>query len=119
MNEQICWGATLSLNQVNAPMLSKRPIRFSNVDGQRFVESVANVPINMKDDTDTDSLVNILSNELYNCAVRSKTCNRVAEVRDNDLGKWERLLQDRDDARVWQAIDWRENFDKVKHEKGE
>ncbi|KAG0723563.1 hypothetical protein GWK47_005460 [Chionoecetes opilio] len=48
---------------------------------------------------DFDGLANMISNELYSCAVRSKSQDQDTEVRNDHLGKWERLLQDKDDVR--------------------
>ena len=30
---------------------------------------------------------------------------------DDGFGRWERLLSDRDDARVWEAVNWKDNVD--------
>ena len=59
-------------NHANGQTLSKRPIHFSNVNGQLFVDYVADVNINVNDEIDTYSLVNMLSNEFYSCVVRRK-----------------------------------------------
>lgn len=106
-------------NNNTAPTSSRKPVRISSVDRQFFVNSLSDVNIDVTSDTDTDNLVSMLSSELYDCAVRSKIHDQIAEVRDNHLGKWERLLQDKDDARVWQTIDWRGNFGKVMHDREE
>ena len=43
--------------------------------------------------------------------VQRSMAGRVDNYSENDLGRWERLLDDDDDSRVWRAIDWRGNFE--------
>lgn len=78
--------------------LFQRPVRFSNVDRQCFVNSIGDVNIDVNDTYTIYSLVGMLFNEFYIRAVRSQICDQVADVRDSHLCKWERLLQDKD---VW------------------
>ncbi len=62
-------------------------------------------------DDDINVVADAIPNELYRCTERSKNSDRVVEYSMDNMGKWERLLQDKDDSRVWRAIDWKDNFD--------
>ena len=50
-----------------------------------------------------------MSNVLYEGTERS-VCGGVPRQHDVNLGRWERILSDKDDAKVWKAIDWKGNF---------
>ncbi len=47
---------------------------------------------------------------MYRCEERSKNSVLVKYSADN-MGRWVRLMQDKDNGRMWRAIDWRGNFD--------
>ena len=88
--------------------LVREPVRFSTIDPTLFT---ANLPT-------TDGVVNIddvnsfsetVSDALYKCA-RASRGEAVSERDDISLDRWDRLMQDRDDTRVWQAIDWKGNL---------
>ncbi|XP_045109713.1 uncharacterized protein LOC123503778 [Portunus trituberculatus] len=54
---------------------------------------------------DGDRMADDVRDKLYECSIRSVSRGHVR--RENDvLNSWERLLNDRDDARVWKAINW-------------
>ena len=55
--------------------------------------------------------VDSVSNELYRCPKKSRITDRLVEYSVNNLGKWERLLQDKDDGRVCRAKYSKGNFD--------
>ena len=52
-----------------------------------------------------------LSDALYECARGSRetagVTPRAGDAADANLARWDRLLQDTDDKRVWQAINWK------------
>ncbi len=63
------------------------------------------------EDNDLNSYVNSLSDTLYACAKSSVgDCEERMSIGRTELGRWERLMQNADDARVWRAIDWKGNY---------
>lgn len=51
-----------------------------------------------------------ITNTLYSCVQESVCRNQRSDQVDMQLGRWERLLNDRDDSRVWKAINWKGEF---------
>ena len=51
-----------------------------------------------------------LTNTLYDCAQRSVLRVDQTVNNDNSTGRWERLLNDTDDARVWTTVNWKCNY---------
>ena len=92
----------------NAPRsrLTKRPVRFAEINGQEFVYNVVEGCIDVNAHDDINDLADTLTSELYRCAVQSK-CRQDAGQENESLTKWERIVQDKGDARVWRASDWK------------
>ena len=57
-----------------------------------------------------DSFVETFSESLYVCAKDSRVNSRDF-VNDAVGDRRERMLQDRDDSRIWQAVNWSGDFD--------
>ena len=55
-------------------------------------------------------LLKTFSESLYVCAKDSRVNSRDF-VNDAVGDRWERMLQDRDDSRIWQAVNWSGDFD--------
>ena len=53
-----------------------------------------------------DDFANNVTNTLYECAATSRCAQDVQNV-DNNLGGWERSMEDKDNARIWKAINWK------------
>lgn len=49
-----------------------------------------------------------MAGELHRYAAQSK-CRQDIEQENEDLGKWKIILQDKDDTRVLQVVDWKDN----------
>ena len=100
---------------------ARKPIRFGNIVQERFVENIscANIPDFIVCD-DVNIFAKNVSDVLYECAERSSNvsgaCARHSPG-DVHLGRWERLLMDTDDARVWKAISWKGDFGENKNDK--
>lgn len=88
--------------------LTRRSIKFSNIDKQKFVGNISEMCIPAIDD-DVDTAASRISECLYVCAENSRGAVQAGGgARDGvRLGRWERLLGDVDDARVWKAINWK------------
>ncbi len=68
---------------------------------------VSNLPLDMTTEYENvDDFANNVTNALYECAATSRCAQDVQNV-DNNLGRWERLMGDKDDARIWRSINWR------------
>lgn len=97
--------------------LIRKPIRFVNIDRQMFASNIAQV--NIPDiEEDINVSTKMISDALYECAGRSE-CRVRANQADVNLGRWERILKDKDDARVWKAISWRGDYDTSMHDRGD
>lgn len=88
--------------------LTRKPVRFSNMDTQKFVNDIAQIEVS--DDSDINVLAGNVADVLYTCAQKCVSCVQREVYSDDSLGRWERLLGDGDDSRVWKAIDWKGNL---------
>ena len=48
-----------------------------------------------------------ISETLYNCAHESKLREGLMERESNEQCRWQRILENKDQAKLWQAINWR------------
>ena len=87
--------------------LTKKSVKFSNMDTCKFKNDIAQIEV--FDDNDVNVLASNVTDALYTCAVKSVSRVRSEGYSNDNLGRWEKLLGDGDDARVWKAIDWRGN----------
>ena len=100
-----------------------KPIKYEQVDTSVFSNAIGNVPIPVISNNDVNAIVNDISDTIYNCV---KSCSSVDLARNRSLGlstnsifnnqpksyhsKWDQLLNDPDDSRVWKALDWKGEF---------
>lgn len=88
--------------------LTRKPIKFVRINKSRFEENLARVHVpNFVDDVNV--FASRISESLYACAESSVCVTQPSgsEEESVHLGRWERLLDDSDDARVWKAINWK------------
>ena len=98
-------GAHATLCNRSYRAMTSKPIRWSDVDENELrnilsQQAVPPVSVNI------DILSKTICDTLYRCG---SECRREVPdpVVDPEVSRWERLLQDQDDARVWRAVDWR------------
>lgn len=85
--------------------LIKNPLRFSNIDPERFVYTMSQ-HVQPVFEGNIDAGVNDISRVLYECARVSKIRNRTTNT-DVPVDRWEGLLEENDEAQLWRAINWR------------
>lgn len=108
-------GHAVLLGTAGRSRLVRKPVRFCEIDKENFVRHIAQQMPCIQDD-DVNSYVNNLSDTLYTYAKSSVVLNEeVSPVSRMELGRWERLMEDDDDARVWKAIDWKGNYSTSTH----
>ena len=102
-------SAALGGNATNKKLVRK-PLRYDNTDEEIFKNKIAEVqPVTAN--VEINDLERKLTETLYSCLKSSVHVNVVENEQENmNLGRWERLLDDKDDARVWRAIDWRGDY---------
>lgn len=76
-----------------------------------FAVNVASMDV-PRDVIDINAFAKLVSDTLYECARKSRQ-TREANVNPSGahFSRWERLLSDADDARVWKAISWKGDFE--------
>ena len=103
-------GAHAAISSVLAPQRSiKKPVSYQRVDKQVFANRILQVHI-PEFSGSIDAFVNAFSESIYKCANESKMRFREIEI-DPLVDRWERILQDRDDSRVWKAVNWSGDFE--------
>ena len=117
------------MGQVVHERCINRSLRYKDIDISKFSDMIQNVPVPVNNDNDVHSLALNISKTLYDCAsscFKANSGNRgasnvrpnIAEISNTDTldmagsiehyqNKWDRLLNDPDDCRVWKAIDWK------------
>ena len=89
--------------------LAMKPINMQNINVDSFLRNLSNE--NLPDaNLSIDNCVTQMTDILYNCATRSRCVNNNNYDNDVNQDRWERIVNDRDDTRVWKAVDWRGEF---------
>ncbi|XP_063888609.1 uncharacterized protein LOC135115608 [Scylla paramamosain] len=103
-------GAEINVIDIvkNRQSISKRPIRYQNINYELFVSKLNEIDLHTQCSDDIDVTASTITETLYECGSASKypRCARVEEVTDG-RGRWERMLDNNDQAKLWQAINWR------------
>ncbi len=96
------------LHSVHEMRQVKRPVKEENVNFERFLDVLSrdDVP---EPNGDVNSYADGVVDILYECADVCK-CDRRRPGGDPALERWDRLLNDPDDARIWRAIDWKGEY---------
>ena len=121
------------MGQHNHDYIGNRPIRFGQINLNEFSNTINNTPVPNIDYSNINTMVSDISNMLYeyanNCRISDSNIASSSEyntmpgmpnvntVSDHNsasnlsnYSRWERLLRDPDDSRVWKAIDWKGQF---------
>ena len=89
----------------------KRPVKASRIDIDKLRNSLLRNELNPLNN-DINESADAVVDALYKCSKESEVDITEPEV-DLMLQRWERLLNDTNDARVWQAIDWKREYREV------
>lgn len=108
--------STLYLNCKKKSPLT-RPIKFCSILKDTFIEKLSQSEIPQVEPS-IDSAINQVTDIFYRNANASQYV-AVAPPVDVTVSRWERLLSDTDDKRMWQAIDWRGEYkdESVNHDR--
>ncbi len=91
--------------------LSRKPLQFKNIDKEVFCSKILQRNLSLLiENLEVSDMECGITNALYSCLQESVCRNQRSDEIDMQLGRWERLLNDRDDSRVWKAIDWKGEF---------
>ena len=94
-----------------------KPVKFNRINVEHFLGELSRCDIPDCTDDDINADIIALTNCLYKCASKSsRQPNQVAV--DAALSRWERLLHDSDDKRIWEAIDWQGEYKENKNDNG-
>ena len=77
----------------------KKPIRWSTIDNEAFVNNVCNANLEV-DYNDVNKFADNVTEIFYECSVASQGHAEVIDVA-RDVSRWNMILQDQDDATVW------------------
>ena len=98
-----------STNISNA--LNKRPIKFNQINVERFCSNLLRQELPYFNHDNIGEYADSVSNILYKCSQASRIRDTsTPNDTDDTLERWDRLLNDDDDTRVWQAIDWKGQY---------
>ena len=109
------------MRQAAHVQLVNRPVGYSQINIDDFSNAIVTLPMPNMSNNDVNILATNLSESLYDCVKscrnnthanhpRNMTNIDVSAGRLNHLHKWDQLLKDPNDARVWKAIDWKGQF---------
>ena len=114
------------MGQVSHDRIGNRPIRYEQINVNEFSNNMTNLPMPNIDNTNVNTIVSDISNVLYEYAsscrisesnfVSSRVHNTFSEIpcqnttQPPNFNRWERILHDTDDSRVWKALDWKGQF---------
>ena len=100
-------GAENSNSFTSKKIFTKRPVKLDSVDCALFLSKLNET--DMPDCTyDLNTAAIQLSSTLYECArASSSTANPLENNIDNTENRWDRIMAEENDAKLWQAINWR------------
>ncbi len=91
--------------------LFRKPLKFTNINKEVFRNRILQRDLSLlTEDLEVSDVECAITNALYSCVQESVCRNQRSDEVDTQLGRWERLLGDRDDSRVWKAINWKGEF---------
>lgn len=91
--------------------LFRKPLKFTNIDREVFSNVISQRDLSfLNENLEISDVECGITNTLYSCVQDSGCRNQRSDQVDMQLGRWERLLSDRDDSRVWKAINWKGEF---------
>lgn len=100
LGEHWSWGSS-----VDNDRKVRKPIRFESIDKNLFLSNLSEMDLRCDKPDDVHAIALRVSESLYLSAASSRA-SRVSPLEDGSHDRWSRLLSDRDDRRVWEAIDW-------------
>ena len=119
-------GHAALMGHARQDRMVSRPVRYDQIDVADFSNMIRDMPIPLNEFNDISQLAGDISNTLYNCA---KSCLKRDQLQSgpprlnsapNIQGgsgtftdyhsKWDQLLNDPDNSRVWKALDWKGEF---------
>ena len=108
------------LGQSNQNYVGNKPIKYNQININDFSRNIADLPVPNINITNVDSAVSDISQSLYEyvCTCRTSESHTVSNtppepVANGNLhysNRWERILNDPDDSRVWKALNWKGEF---------
>ena len=110
---QYLGGHTVLYGNTNRSSNLIKPIMTSNIDERMFLNHLAQRELPAVSGNMNEFAQNV-TDLLYQCASISRFRNNVNNLQnsDGDMGRWERLLNDNDDVRIWRAINWKGEYNK-------
>ena len=102
-------GEHAILKHSNQNTFINKPIRWTRIDEEAFVDNISNVNVDTNV-SDVNELAKNVADVLYECSQASQGNAVVIDNVTRNTSRWDRIMHDRDDARVWKAINWKGKF---------
>ncbi len=109
LGEHWSWG-----NELAAEGVVHKPIRYDSIDKNIFLSNLSEIDFSCDGPEDVHALALRISESLYLSAAYSRV-NQVSAQEDGGHNRWARLLSNRDDRRVWEAIGWNGKYQEREH----
>lgn len=85
--------------------LFRKPLKFTNIDKEVFYDKILQRDLSLlTENTELSDVECGITNALYACVQESVCRNQRSDEVHMQVGRWEKLLSDKDDSRVWKAI---------------
>ena len=85
----------------------KRQINMRNIDSSKFIELIHEIePPIIRPQDDVDTVIDHVNKILYTKASEARTRDNHRSHRHQNGSRWETLVADNDNKRIWNAIDW-------------
>ena len=81
----------------------RKPLCMKDIDAQAFLNNLELI------DLPIGTEISNITDNLYQCVCRSRRAPQVQES-DVSLGRWDRLLENKDDLQLWKAINWKGEY---------
>lgn len=85
-----------------------KPVKIGDINERMFLNKLQRVEGTLEAN-DLDEFAKNVTDTLYRCACASRGEQRPRDMSVN-VGRWEKLLENKDDLQIWRAIDWRGEY---------
>ena len=101
--------ATLYTRVSDKPFV-KQPLQLDKINVESFCDALARRDLHLLNHNNIDDYMNAISDVSYTCSRETQNESIMIPSNNQSLERWDRLLSDNDDARIWQAIDWKGEY---------
>jgi len=101
-------ACSLGQYDTKQPSMSKRPIKYGNVDRERFLTTLHNSPV--AHDDDPVELAKCMANTIYSACRTARATQNQPRSSNENVNRWIWIQNTRDSRELWKSVGWNGKF---------